>query len=222
MASSAAKSVRAPLEHLPGGLGWIIARLPFDPQSTWKKMVRLRVSVEIEGQVFRTSLFTDAVHGGQFVLFNKKMQKAAGAGAGGMVDFTIAPDLKERVPSYPPELEKLLKREKALAKWMANLSVSTRYEIGKSIEAVKSPEARQRRVEQMAERLLLTMEGEKELPPILEMAFRNSPGARKGWEAMSPIQRRSHLMGVFYYQSPEARMRRAGKVVDDCLKAGHK
>ena len=222
MAADPRKSVRALLEPLPGGLGWVIARLPFDAQTLWKKMVRLRVVVEIDGQVFRTSIFADAVRGGQFVLMNEKMQKAAGAGVGGMVNFTIAPDLEERVPTYPPELGKLLKREKALAKWMENLSVSTRYEIGKSIEAVKSPEARQRRVEQMAERLLLTMEGERELPPIFEVAFRDSPAARKGWDAMSPVQRRSHLMGVFYYQSPEARAKRMGKVVEECLKGRSK
>ncbi len=35
-----------------------------------------------------------------FVLVNKKMQKAAGAKVGAMVDFTIAPDLEERTPRF--------------------------------------------------------------------------------------------------------------------------
>ena len=38
----------------------------------------------------------------------------------------------------------------------------------------------------MAERLMLTMEGEKVLPPILDVAFRQNPAARKGWDAMTP------------------------------------
>ena len=58
----------------------MVARLPFDVTTAWKKMVRLRVKVEIGGEVFRTSLFADAQRGGHFVLVNKKMQKAAGVG----------------------------------------------------------------------------------------------------------------------------------------------
>ena len=38
---------------------------------------------------------------------------------------------------------------------------------------------------------------------------------------MTKLQRRNHLLGIFYYQSPEARERRAQKVVADALqKAG--
>jgi uncharacterized protein YdeI (YjbR/CyaY-like superfamily) len=87
---------------------------------------------------------------------------------------------------------------------------------------VKSAEARQRRAEQIAERLMLTMEGEKELPPVLEVAFRRAPAARKGWEAMTEGKRRSNLMAVFYYQSPEAREKRVRKVVEECLEAAKK
>lgn len=218
MTGSTAKRFRTVLEPLEGGLGWVVARLPFDVQATWKNMVRLRVKVKVGGELFRTSLFADAHRGGHFLLVNKKMQKAASARVGAMVDFTIAPDLEERSPAVPPELAKLLKTEKALAKWFAGLNESIRWEIGKWIESVKSPEARQRRAEQMAERLMLTMESEKSLPPILEVAFRQAPAARRGWEAMTLTQRRSHLLGVFYYQSPEAREKRVAKLVEDALR----
>jgi uncharacterized protein YdeI (YjbR/CyaY-like superfamily) len=222
MGKGAARKFRALLEPLQGGLGWVVARIPFDVDAAWKTMVRLRVQVEVGGEVFRTSLFPDARHGGHFVLVNKKMQKAAGAKVGAMVDFTIVPDLEERTPEIPAGLAKLLKTEKKLAKWYEGLSESMRWEIGKWIDGVKGAEARQRRAEQMAERLMLAMEGEKELPPILEVAFRRVPAARKGWEAMTKTQRRSNLMAVFYYQSPEAREKRVRKVVEDCLKAAAK
>ena len=45
---------------------------------------------------------------------------------------------------------------------------------------MKSAEARQRRAEQIAERLMLTMEGEKELPPVLEVAFRQDSCCAEG------------------------------------------
>jgi uncharacterized protein YdeI (YjbR/CyaY-like superfamily) len=153
---------------------------------------------------------------------NKKMQKAAGAKVGAMVDFTVAPDLDERTPTVPPELAKLLKTEKKLAKWYEGLSEPIRWEVAKWIDGVKSAEARQRRAEQIAERMMLTMEGEKELPPVLEVAFRRVPAARNGWEAMTKAQRRSNLLAVFYYQGPEAREKRVRKVVEDCLKAAGK
>jgi len=51
----------------------------------------------------------------------------------------------------------------------------------------------------LAERLLLTLEGEIELPPILHAAFLQQPLARRGWEAMTAAQRRNHLLGIFYY-----------------------
>jgi uncharacterized protein YdeI (YjbR/CyaY-like superfamily) len=222
MAKNTARRFRAVIEPLQGGLGWLVARLPFDIDEAWQKMVRLRVKVEVGGEVFRTSLFADAHRGGHFVLVNKKMQKAAGAKVGAMVDFTITPDLEERTPTVPTELAKLLKTEKKLAKWYEGLSEPTRWEIAKWIDGVKSAEARQRRAEQIAERLMLTMEGEKELPPVLEVAFRRVPAARKGWDAMTKAQRRSNLMAVFYYQSPEAREKRVRKVMEDCLKAASK
>jgi uncharacterized protein YdeI (YjbR/CyaY-like superfamily) len=150
------------------------------------------------------------------------MQKAGGVKIGAMVEFAVAPDLEERAPVVPVEVAKLLKGEKRLSKWFAELSEPTRWEIGKWIMGVKSAEARQRRAEQMCERLMLTMEGEKELPPVVEVAFRGTPGARKGWEAMTAAQRRSQLLAVFYYQGPEARQRRVDKLVEDCLKVARR
>jgi Domain of unknown function (DUF1905)/Bacteriocin-protection, YdeI or OmpD-Associated len=180
MALSAAKRFRAVLEPANNGLGWVIVRLPFNVEKTWKKMVRLRVKVEIGGEIFRISLFGDALRGGHFVLVNKRMQKAAYAKVGAMVEIAIEPDLEERKPVTTIEFEKLLKREKRLAKWHGQQSESMQYEVGKWLNAVKSSETRQRRAEQMAERMLLTMEGEKVLPPVLEVAFNRVPAARRG------------------------------------------
>jgi len=219
MVLSAAKKIRVVLEPANNGLGWIIVRLPFKVEKTWKKMVRLRVKVEIGGEVFRTSLFGDAVRGGHFVLVNKKMQRAAGAKVGAMVDLQIEPDLDERDAVVTPEFERLLKREKKLARWYSEQSGSMQREIGKWLAAVEGSQARQRRAEQMAERMLLTMEGETVLPPVVELAFTRVSAARRGWELLTATQRRSSLLAIFYYQSPVAREKRVRKLVEDCLKA---
>jgi uncharacterized protein YdeI (YjbR/CyaY-like superfamily) len=97
-----------------------------------------------------------------------------------------------------------------------------RREISKWITGVKSAAARVRRSEQMAERLLATMEAEQELPPILQVAFSRDPRARQGWEEMSPTNRRRHLLGIFGYQSPEARARRVANAVAEAAAFGER
>jgi uncharacterized protein YdeI (YjbR/CyaY-like superfamily) len=213
-----AKKFKAVLEPLRDGLGWLVVWLPFDATKAWKTTVRQRVTVEVGGEVFRTSLFAGSGVGarreGQFVLMNKKMQRAADAGVGAMVELSIAPDLKPREAELPDELAVLLDEEPGLREWYGALTEYTRREIGRWVMDVKSDEARMRRAEQMAERLLATMEGEKELPPVIEVAFRARPKARAGWARMTPVQRRGELMAVFHYQTPESRQKRVDKLCD--------
>jgi uncharacterized protein YdeI (YjbR/CyaY-like superfamily) len=198
-------------------LKWVIAQVPFSPAKVWKTRQGMRVKGTINGFAFRSSLFGSAEKG-YVVLVNKTMQKGARAYAGEMAEFTLEPDLEERSATVPPELAKLLKQERAIGRWFAALSYSIRKFICDTVSQPKSAEARQRRAEQMAERMMLAMEGEQTLPPILQVAFRRAPRAQAGWEAMTPVQRRAHLLGIFYYQSPEARERRAQKAVEEALR----
>ena len=74
------------------------------------------------------------------------------------------------------------------------------------------------RAARMAESLMLAMEGEEEVPPpILRAAFLRQPRAQEGWNAMTPTQRRNHLLGIFYVQTVEGREKRAGKAVEEAL-----
>jgi uncharacterized protein YdeI (YjbR/CyaY-like superfamily) len=208
---------RALLEREGTELNWVIARVPFAPDTVWKTRQGKRVKGTINGFAFRTSLFGSAAKG-HFVLVNKTMQKGAQAHVGEMTAFVLEPDLEERKATVPPELAKLLKQDRALARWFDTLSYSMRRYIGDSVREPKSEQTRQRRAEQMAERMMLAMEGETTLPPILQVAFRREPRAHAGWNAMTPIQRRNHLLGIFYYQSPEARERRTQKAVAEALR----
>jgi uncharacterized protein YdeI (YjbR/CyaY-like superfamily) len=218
MASSKIQSFKAVLEPDHTRLRWVIARVPFDPAKAWPVRRGLRVRGEIEGFAFRTSLFPDPRGEGYILLVNKKMQAAAGAGIGSQVRIRLEPDMEERAATIPPELACALKGDRRLPKWFAGLSYSWRKEIGAWVSEPKSADGRQKRAERMAERLLLTLEGETELPPILHAAFLRQPLARTGWEAMTPVQRRSHLLGIFGYQSAESRERRAAKAVEEALR----
>ena len=208
------------LELLGPGLGWTIARVPFAPHEAWKQMLRLRVRGEVNGFAFRTSLFPVTGGGGYFLLVNKVVQRGAGIALGDMAEFRLEPDMEAREAELPDELAVLLDEEPGLREWYDELTEYTRREIGKWVLGVKSDEARMRRAEQMAERLLATMEGEKELPPVIAVAFRRRPKAKAGWEKMTVAQRRAGLMAVFYYQTPEAREKRVGKLCDEAEKRG--
>lgn len=181
-------------------------------------MVRLRVCGEIsaakgEALGFRTSLFPDQ-RGGFFLLVNRTMQAGAGVHVGDTAEFLLRADLEPRPAELPDELGALLDEEPELRSWYEALSENTRREIGKWVLGVKSHEAQVRRAEQIAERMMLAMEGERVLPPVIERAFRLRPKARAGWAKMTPLQRRGELMAVFYYQTPEAREKRVEKLCD--------
>ena len=104
MTPSTLKSFTAVLEPLQNGLGWVVARIPFDVAKAWPVRKRLRVRGEIEEFPFRTSLFPFASGGGHFLLVNKKMQAGAKAKVGSKVKIRIEPDLEERAAIVPPEL----------------------------------------------------------------------------------------------------------------------
>jgi uncharacterized protein YdeI (YjbR/CyaY-like superfamily) len=74
----------------------------------------------------------------------------------------------------------------------------------------------------MAERLMQTMEGELEVPPILRAAFLREPLAKKGWEAMTQLQRRGHLLGIFYYKEGTARDNRAARAMEEAVRVAKK
>jgi uncharacterized protein DUF1905/bacteriocin resistance YdeI/OmpD-like protein len=208
------KTFRATLERIQSRLGWTIIRIPFDVGKIWGTRGQLRVKGEINGFAFRTSLFP-ARGGGHILLVNKRMQRGGDVRQGMAAQFRLEPDLEKRIAIVPAELKRFLKEDAYLRRWFDGLNHSTRSEIGKWILQVKSQEARVRRAEQMAERLLAVMEAEHELPPVLQVAFARDPRALEGWKRMSPSRRRSHLFGIFYYRTPEARARRIEKTLQE-------
>jgi uncharacterized protein YdeI (YjbR/CyaY-like superfamily) len=218
MANPKPKSFRALLEPTGGGLRWVIARVPFDPAEAWPVRNGRRVRGEINGFSFRTSLFPESGGKKHVLLVNKKMQAGAGAKPGDVAEFRLQPDFEERPAAMPVELTKALKADGGLRRYFDALSPSMRRDFGGWVSEPKSNETRTKRAQQMAERLYLAMEGEQEPPPILRAAFQHQPAARLGWEAMTAIRRRNHLLAIFYYQTAEGRERRARTAIEDALK----
>jgi len=213
----AVKTFESVLERTPDRLRWVIARLPMDAGKIWGKRGQLRIKGEINGFAFSSTLFP-AGDGTHFLIVNKKLLAGGKTAAGLTAKFRLQPDNTPR-PAPPPakELLRELGQSKRLLKFYESLSPSRRREIAKWVAECKTPDARQRRSRQIAERLMETMEAERELPPILQLAFRQNPRAAEQWERMSPSHRRAHLFSIFHYREPEARMRRLAKVIEEML-----
>ena len=212
--TTAVKRFDARLERLRSRLNWIIVRIPFGAAEAWGVRGQIKVKGEINGFAFRTSLFPTR-EGWHFLLINKRMQKGARAIEGSVARFQMALDTEKRTVAVPDDLKRILGEDRSLRRWYDGLNHSTRSDIAKWITEPKSGEARVRRAEQIAERLLAVMEAERELPPILQVAFARHPRAREGWDGMSASRRRGHLFGIFYYRTPDARARRIDKMLDD-------
>jgi uncharacterized protein YdeI (YjbR/CyaY-like superfamily) len=229
---------------------WTVVTVPFDPKKVWptRKGLRVRGTIRrVQNEAarapmrgaragreklalgaggaaefaFRTSLFK-ARDGSTILLVNKKMQKGAGVRLGSVAEVVLEPDLEVRPARTPRELEKLLRQDRGLKRFYDGLNDSMRKAIADLIEQPRSAEARVGRAELWAERMMLAMEGERVTPPILEVAFQRQPRAREGWRAMTPVQRRGHLMGIYYYQSPESRQKRAQKAIEEALRVAGK
>jgi uncharacterized protein YdeI (YjbR/CyaY-like superfamily) len=212
--SPSPKRFEARLERMRSRLNWVIIYVPFDAAQCWGLRGQIKVKGEINGFAFRTSLFPTR-EGRHILLVNKRMQKGARAAEGSVARFQIELDREERAVEIPDELKRILSKARLLRRWYDQLTHSTRNDIAKWVTEPKNGDARMRRAEQIAERLLNVMEAERELPPVLQVAFARHPRAREGWDGMSASRRRGHLFGIFYYRTPDAQARRIDKMLDD-------
>jgi uncharacterized protein YdeI (YjbR/CyaY-like superfamily) len=217
-----AKSFEAVLERTADRLRWVIARVPFDAAKLWGKRGQIKMQGEINGFAFGATLFPDG-QGRHFLIVNKKLLSGGKTAAGLTAKFRLQPDTTPRTSVSPPaELLRELGQSKRLLKFFESLNPSRRHEIAKWIAQCKTSDARKRRSQRFVEWLMEIMEAERELPPIMQLAFRQNPKAAEQWENMSPSHRRAHLFGIFYYRTPEARANRVAKCVQEMLERAAK
>lgn len=216
------KTFRAKLEQTGTSLRWVIARVPVDLRKAWPTWNSRRVFGTINGFAFKTALIPAGKGAGFTLIVNKKMLAGAETRAGETALIRLAPDLGELVIDMPVEFAKILNTDRALKKWFDAMSPSMRKGLMSLISNAKTKETRKKRAEQLAESLLLAMEGENEPPPILRVRFQTQPEARRGWELITPTQRKHHLLGIFYQRTVEGRERRAAKTIETCLEVARR
>ena len=213
---AAIRKFDAYLERGGDRLNWTIVRVPVDVAKVWGVRGQLKVMGQINGFEFRTSLFPTG-KGDHILMVNKKMQAGGKVQLAMKAHFVIQPDLAPRKVEISEDLSRALQQSKRLTRFFDSFNYSMRQYMAKWVSEGKKAETRQRRAEELAERLMLTMEAEHELPPVLQVELNRNPRARAGWEKMPRSHRRSHLMAIFYYKKPESRARRVAKAVQEMV-----
>ena len=206
------KTFRATPERAGDSLNWVVMRLPFDGAARFGRRGQIRVRGTINGFAYRTTLFPDG-KGGHMMVVNKQMQKCGNAVPGKPASFVMELDTEERTVAMPVELKRALAEDRSLVRFYDSLSLSNRKEIARFVGESKNAQTRAKRADEMAERMMLVMEGMSEVPPVLRAAIAGNPRAQAGWEKMPPSHKRGHLFGIYGYKKPESRARRIAKAV---------
>jgi hypothetical protein len=106
---------------------------------------RPAVRVTIGDYSYRTSI---ASMGGRFMLpISAEVRQGAGVAAGDVVDVELALDTEPRVVAVPADLAVALDAEPAVRVFFETLSYSNKSRHVLAIEAAKTPETRQRRID---------------------------------------------------------------------------
>jgi hypothetical protein len=109
------------------------------------------VRVTINGYTYRSSI---ASLGGKFMLgVSNEVRAQAGVAAGQEVDVELELDTEPRVVVVPDDFKKALAKDKAAAKNFEALNYSNQRRLVLAIEAIKSAENRQRRIEKTVSQL---------------------------------------------------------------------
>jgi hypothetical protein len=109
------------------------------------------VRATINGFTYRTSV---ASMGGKFMLgVPPEFREGAGVAPGDMVEVDLELDTEPREVAVPSDFEAAMKRDAGAKKFFDGLTYSNKRRLVLAIEAIKSPEARERRIAKTVEQL---------------------------------------------------------------------
>jgi antitoxin component of MazEF toxin-antitoxin module len=112
---------------------------------------RPAVRVTINGYTYRSSI---ASMGGKFMLgVSNEVRQQAGVAAGQEVDVELELDTAPRAVVVPDDFKKALAKDKAASQTFAALNYSNQRRLVMAIEAIKTAETRQRRIEKTVSQL---------------------------------------------------------------------
>lgn len=133
------------LTPTPRGGGGCLVPVPREVAAKLGLRGMPKIQAVIAGQPYRGSLMP--MGDGTWCLgVLKSIQEAAGVGFGDTVDVLLELDTAPRTIDPPPDLARLIARDKKMAASWEKLSFTNKKEMAQSLEQAKKPETRERRL----------------------------------------------------------------------------
>ncbi len=153
---------------------------------------------------------------------NKKMQAGAKASVGERVRIRMEPDLEKRAVIDAAGADAGVEGRPAAAEVVCGaepLDAQGDWRLGHAAEERRIPRKTRRTNGGAAAACVGGGDGDA---ADLAGGFSTATAGAQGLGGDDALQRRNHLLGIFYYQSADARERRAAKAVEEALRGARK
>jgi len=144
---------QAKLEKVPSGT-WAYFDVPFNVKEVFGTRARVPVRGTINGFAYRGSIFPMGKGGCHMMVLNREIRYGTGVAVGDSVDVVMERDTEPRTVTVPPELKKVLARDKRAQVLFDKLSYTHRKEFARWVTEAKRPETRAQRLAKVVPMLL--------------------------------------------------------------------
>lgn len=134
------------LEKVPSGTWVAYFNIPFNVKEVFGTRARVPVRGTINGFAYRSSIFPMGKGGCHMMVVNREMRDGTGVAVGDTVEVVMERDTALRTVTVPPELKKVLARDKQAQALFDKLSYTHRKEFAQWITGAKRQETRAQRL----------------------------------------------------------------------------
>lgn len=147
------KTFKAQIERSREGMDAAFVSIPFDVEKIYGVRGQVKVKATFEGHPYR-GVLANMGTGCHILGVRKDIREAIGKQFGDIVVVTVEEDTEERVVTIPAELEIILKKNPKAKAFYDSLSFTNRKEYALWISSAKKPETREKRLDQITQKLL--------------------------------------------------------------------
>lgn len=142
------------LEKPPDMVQVAYFNVPFDVKEVFGTRARVPVRGTINGFAYRSSIFPMGKGGCHMMVVNREIRDGTGVEVGDTVEVVMERDTAPRTVTVPPELKKVLARDKQAQARFDKLSYTHRKEYVRWVTEAKRPETRAQRLAKVVPMLL--------------------------------------------------------------------
>ena len=150
----AKQTFKVKLEKVPSATLVAYFNVPFNVKKVFRTGARVPVRGTINGFAYRSSIFPMGKGGCHMMVVNREMRDGTGVEVGDTVEVVMEQDTAPRTVAVPPELKKVLTRNRRAQALFDKLSYTHRKEFTRWVTEAKRPETRAERLAKVVPMLL--------------------------------------------------------------------